>query len=115
MSIQRVPSVPFTQIANSALRDRRLSFKARGLLAMVLSNVGEWDATRTWLISQSDPDGRVSIQAALNELTDLGYRVVSKERDDKGHFRTVVTWFHEPKVSVSRRTGKPSDGKTDGR
>lgn len=106
MSIQRVPSVPFAQIANSALRDQRLSYKARGLLAMVLSHTGEWTASRNWLVQQSDIDGRVAVQAALNELTDLGYRVVSKEHDPStGHFRTVVTWHHEPNESVSRPTG----------
>lgn len=109
MSIQRVPSVPFTQIANSALRDRRLSFKARGLLAMVLSHVGEWDATRTWLVSQSDVDGRHTIQSALNELTHLGYRVVTKEHDDRGQFHTVVLWNHEPVVDNPAPTDRFPD------
>ena len=72
MSIQRVPQVPFAQIANSALRDKRLSFKARGILALVLSNTGEWEAGLRYLESQSDTDGRAAIQSGLNELTELG-------------------------------------------
>lgn len=95
MSIQRVPEVPFAQIANSALRDRRLSFKARGVLALVLSNVGEWEATAKWLRSQSDHDGKVAIQTALKELTDLGYREVSYERR-AGKVVTIVEWRHIP-------------------
>lgn len=115
MSIQRVPSVPFTQIANSALRDRRLSFKARGLLALVLSNVGEWNATLSWLTSQSDHDGKAAIQAALNELTDLGYRKVEKESRGPNDIRTVVTWYHQPNEPITRPTTNLTVDKLDGR
>jgi len=98
MTIQRVPGVPFAQIANTALRDHRLSYKARGILAMVLSNVGEWEATANWIEKQSEPDGIHAIQTGLNELTKYGYRRVTKERTPEGHIRTVVEWFH---VSIS--------------
>lgn len=113
MSINRVPEVPFAQIANLALRDRRLSYKARGLLAMVLSNVGEWQATAEWIEEQSEPDGRHAVQSALNELTEFGYRSVRKERLDDGRIATVVDWYHEPQVS--RPTGNPTVGNSDRR
>lgn len=112
MSIQRVPSVPFAQIANVALRDKRLSFKARGILALVLSHSGEWTAPMRWLESQSDHDGRVAIQAGLNELTDLGYRLVTRKRVN-GEIRTVVVWRHAPTVQETRPTGNPTVGESD--
>lgn len=96
MSINRVQETGFAQIANDALRDARLSFRARGILAMVLSHSGEWDAPRDWLVSQTEKEGREAVQTALNELTDLGYRVVTKERAANGTWRTVVGWFHTP-------------------
>jgi len=99
MSINRVPSVPFAQIANSALRDERLSFKARGILAMVLSNVGEWEATAEWITNQSQRDGSRAVQTALNELTELGYRRVSYLHEE-GQVRTLVEWFHTPTDSA---------------
>lgn len=114
MTIQRVPDVPFAQIANSALRDKRLSFKARGVLALVLSNVGEWEATLNWLTRQSDKDGRYAIQQALNELTELGYRSVSKALIE-GEMRTLVEWRHEPDASISRLPKNLTVGKLDGR
>lgn len=95
MSIQRVPEVPFAQIANSALRDKRLSFKARGVLALVLSNIGEWEASLRWLENQSDKDGKRAIQGALNELTELGYREVRYESRNQKVF-TIVEWRHIP-------------------
>jgi hypothetical protein len=93
MTIHRVPDVPFAQIANSALRDKRLSFRARGVLALVLSNVGEWEASLRWLTAQSDHDGRKAVQAALNELTELGYREVRYESHSQ-KVVTVVEWRH---------------------
>jgi len=110
MSIQRVPSVPFAQIANSALRDTRLSFKARGLLALVLSNVGEWEASRDWLMNQSDKDGQIAVQSALNELTECGYRRVVKERQPDGTFATIVLWFQVPECEDNRPVGNLPDG-----
>lgn len=113
MSIQRVPEVPFAQIANTALRDARLSFKARGVLAMVLSNVGEWQATAKWIEMQSEKDGPHAIQTALNELTELGYRRVTTERLPDGTLRTITTWFHEPQMI--RPADNPVAGESDGR
>ena len=113
MTIQRVPEVPFAQIANSALRDSRLSFKARGVLALVLSNVGDWEASRSWLINQSEKDGRHAIQEALNELTELGYREVRKVQEN-GKVRSIVEWRHEPSVSISRPTENLTVTKPDG-
>jgi hypothetical protein len=113
VGINRVEGVPFAQIANSALRDRRLSFKARGILAMVLSNVGEWEATASWIMEQSEQDGITSIQSGLNELTKYGYRQVSHERDVDGRVRTVTEWFHLDKET--RSSGNPTIGKPDHR
>ncbi len=106
MSIQRVPEVPFAQIANSALRDRRLSFRARGILALVLSNVGEWEAGRNWIVSQSDKDGKAAVQAALNELTELGYRVVVKKSEGYKAVTSVVEWFHLPYDEAEKSTAE---------
>lgn len=115
MTIQRVPEIPYAQIANNALRDRRLSFKARGILAMVLSHAGEWEATARWIEDQSAHDGPHAIQTALNELTALGYRSVSQERDSQGRLRTVASWKHTPDTPIIRPPGNPPTGLSDRR
>jgi hypothetical protein len=120
MSIQRVPVVPFAQIANETLREKRLSFRARGILAMVLSNVGEWQASRNWIVSMTSGEGKAAIQTALNELTELGYRRVVKEKDSNGRFQTVTEWFHFPhtesaKEPIIRPTENQTVGFPDGR
>ncbi len=80
---------------------------------MVLSNVGEWEATAEWIEEQSEPDGRHAIQTALNELTKFGYREVRRERLEDGRISTIVEWFHEPRVS--RPTENSTVGELDGR
>ena len=97
MSIQRVQQSGFAQVANGALRDKRLSWKARGLLAFVLSHSEEFSAPREWLEKQSDHDGQHAVRGALKELTDLGYRKVTKVQDAKTkHFSTIVEWNQYP-------------------
>jgi len=123
MTVQRVPEAPFAQIANEALRDKRLSFRARGILAMVLSHTGEWQANKTWLMTQTPEgtEGRDAIQTALNELTALGYREVLNERGPSGRLRTIVVWRHSPtavlesRPPVDRDTGDPATGPADDR
>jgi hypothetical protein len=96
MSVDRVPQVPFAQIANTALRDTRLSFRARGVLAMVLSHPGEWKANRDFIVSKSDKDGQKAVQSALNELNELGYRQVVKRQKEDGTWESYVQWSHQP-------------------
>jgi hypothetical protein len=114
VTVQRVPEAPFAQIANAALRDKRLSFRARGILAMVLSHVGEWEASARW-IGEQGPEGRDAIQTALNELTTLGYREVTQESTGDGGIRTVVVWRHVPEVADSQSTGNSTTVIPDGR
>lgn len=104
MTIQRVPNVPYAQIANSALRDSTLSFRARGILALILSNSGEWNASREWIEAQSREEGREAVQRALNELTIMGYRTVHKEQDAAGKWSSWVQWTHAPNA---RKTDRP--------
>lgn len=96
MTINRVPKVPYAQIANSALRDTSLSFRARGILALVLSNAGEWKASRGWIEAQSPTEGREAVQRALNELTASGYRIVHRAQDAAGKWSSWVEWTHSP-------------------
>jgi hypothetical protein len=67
------------------------------------------------LVSQSDHDGRAATQAALNELTELGYRVVTKESHGPDDIRTVVTWHHIPEDAISRPMTNSTVDKLDGR
>lgn len=63
---------PYTRISNASLRDARLSFKARGLLAYLLSHANGFDLSAAALLAVTT-DGRDAINAGIHELERLGY------------------------------------------
>ena len=79
----------YTSIANSAIQDKRLSFKARGLHHLLLSYPDNWEVNAKHLVEQSDKDGRDAIYSALKELTLSGYIKKIKHRKEGGTFQNV--------------------------
>jgi hypothetical protein len=63
----------FTQISNEVLLDERLSFKARGILALLLSRPKNWKIYIDEIIERSDLDGKHSVRTGLKELKTSGY------------------------------------------
>lgn len=63
----------FTQLPNAWLRDNQLSFRSRGLLALLMSHKpGEFKVTIKALASDN-PEGVDALRAAVEELEKLGY------------------------------------------
>ena len=75
----------FTIIGNTGLKDKRLTLKAKGLLAYMLSLPDDWTFYETELMEHSK-DGRDAIRSALRELEGAGYLVRDQEREDSGKF-----------------------------
>ena len=48
----------FTQIANQVLLDEQLSFKARGILALLLSRPKDWKIYLDEITNRSEKDGK---------------------------------------------------------
>jgi len=86
----------FTQIPNAWVRDSRLSFKARGLLAELMSHRTGWSITLKNLAQGKD--GRDAVRGAVNELIALGYLTRSDERghDEKGRLTDYTYQTHDP-------------------
>ncbi|MCD5345064.1 hypothetical protein [Agromyces sp. S2-1-8] len=63
----------FTQIANSWLRDDKLSYRARGVLSAVWSHDDGWSITLQNLASESPREGIDAIRTAVEELEAVGY------------------------------------------
>lgn len=81
----------FTIIANAALLDQRLSFKAKGLLALLLSRPDGWNFKVEWLVNQSQ-DGREAVRSGLKELEAVGYLKRQARRVEGGRLEGWV-WF----------------------
>ena len=79
----RLPQDNFTIIPNEWLRDRRMSQKARGVMAYILSHEMNYNLTTEQII-RDGKDGRDSVQAALRELEDLHYLVRHQDQNDDG-------------------------------
>lgn len=87
----------FTVLANDALNDQRLSFRARGVLAYVLSKPNDWRTVSELIAAQSPREGRDAIRTALRELADAGYLVREKVQDPAtGRWATISTIFEQP-------------------
>jgi hypothetical protein len=108
----------FTTLPNAMLRDRSLSFKARGMLAMILTNAEQWEVHQGWIVEQGT-EGREAIAGAMREAEAAGYAAFSEIRDG-GRFLRCVWTFHDAPIPVSERTNrtrwkpcdeKPCDGK----
>lgn len=75
-------------IANGMLQDESLSFRARGVLASILSRPPGW-RTNSEMLAQQGKEGRDAIRTALTELERAGYLRRTKERNADGTFASV--------------------------
>ena len=79
------PSDNYAQIHNNALADGRLSFKARGVLAYMLSRPPGWQ-TSVDRLAANGKDGSAAVKSALKELEQYGYLRRLKHRNSDGTF-----------------------------
>ncbi len=72
----------FVIVSRVPLDDTRLSFRAKGLHAYLLSKPDNWTVVVKHLVTQG-PDGKTAIMAALDELERHGY-IVRQHRTRRG-------------------------------
>lgn len=87
----------FVIVGNSAARDSRISFRARGLHHYLLSLPPGWRVT-TEQLGKENPEGREAIRTALNELIKFGYVTREKRQGERGRWSTVMTIRSKPRV-----------------
>jgi hypothetical protein len=88
----------FTVLGNEVLRDGRLSFCARGILAHLLSqHDGKREDIRK--LTERTPEGRERVASAMRELERFGYLKRTKKRTPEGQIYTEVDVFDAPEDS----------------
>ena len=99
MTIVRTPRIErdFTILPNRAIRDPHISYRARGVLAYVLSMPDNW-RTSAETLSRQGVEGRDAIRAAINELIAAGYARRVKSQDERGHFTTELHFYDYPRA-----------------
>ena len=75
----------YTVMSNYHLRDKSLSYKAKGLLSFMLSLPDDWDYSLNGLVSISK-ESRDGIRSILKELQEHHYLEIEKVRGEKGYF-----------------------------
>jgi hypothetical protein len=103
------PESGYSILRNAIVRDDRLSFKARGLLAYLLSHDEGWRVSAD-LLAQQGPDGRTAILSGMKELEEAGYLVRVKDRSEDGTFATHTVVYEEPQTEspVCPKSGFPT-------
>ncbi len=97
----------FTIIPNTLINNAEISFKAKGILAYLLSKPDNWRLIINDLISHSK-DGRDSVYAGLKELRIAGYLVLDIIRNQCGQiFQYVYHVYSTPVSNESLDTTTP--------
>lgn len=105
-------AIYYSKISNLVLQDKRLSFKARGLIAYILSLPDDWVIQAKHLETES-PQGREAIYSALQELAVFGYMQKEYTHNDEGHIiHTRWIAYDEPNSDANRTTGFPKFGES---
>lgn len=88
---------PYVMINKEAISDTRLSWKARGLLAYILSKPNDWKVILEHLENQA-PDGKTSLRSGIDELKKHGYviRVAVRKNKKIDHWEF---WVNETPIA----------------
>jgi hypothetical protein len=92
MSRLRQARAKSVTIPNSTIRDKSLSLKAKGFLALLLSFDDDWDFRFDHLVTLSN-DGREGTRSAMKELEDKKYLVKTPARDEVTRHFTGWDWI----------------------
>ena len=97
---------PFVQIDKRPLQNAALSWRARGLLAYLLSLPDNWTIRKTELQKHAT-DGRDATNAAFKELQKHGHIIQTTERDKNGRFLYTFEVVENLPLTEKPLTGGP--------
>ena len=98
----------FTQIANTLLEDSRLSWKAKALLCYLLSRPDNWKINKTDIQNRAI-DGRESMQSGLNELKEIGYLHIYRNKLENGQFDGWIWEYDDIPFDCERQENRTTE------
>lgn len=100
----------YTAMPNSAVTDERLSFRARGLLAYMLSRPPGWRFSAERIQAESPTEGRQAVAAGLRELSAAGYYRTERVKGSDGRFGMVTHVAESPDLLPPTGRRLPASG-----
>jgi hypothetical protein len=88
---KRTQEKDFVMVPNALLRRKDLSFRAKGLLSLIISFPDDWVLYQSKLTDYTN-EGKDAIRTSWNELLACGYIRSIKVKDERGHF---IGYDHE--------------------
>ena len=95
--IRREKNKNYTVMSNVHLFDKEISLKARGLLCTVFALPDNWEYSVNGLVALCK-ESETAVKSCMNELKEHGYLIVTKERNLKGLFEYVYTFYENPSL-----------------
>ena len=90
--IKRRKNYNYTTISTEPLKEKSLSLKAKGILAVIMTLPPSWDFSITGITSVLK-ENEYAVRSAIGELMKLGYCKRICERDEKGKIKGWVYVF----------------------
>lgn len=93
--IVRAKDTNYVVMDKTFLNDTRLSWKAKGILAYMLSKPDDWTFYLDELIKHST-DGKSSFKSGFNELKKYGYVRMERKKREDGTFKWEAVVCERP-------------------
>lgn len=87
----------FVVMSNRFLRNKEMSLKAKGLLALCLSLPEDWDYSMNGLVAICK-ENITAVRSALKELEEHGHMQILKKKNEKGHFSYEYIIYETPYI-----------------
>ena len=94
----------FTTLPNEIVKNKGMSFKARGMLLLVFSNCDEWRTSNEWFEGQAT-EGKEAIRSGMKELESLGHVQIEIKKGPDGVPQRIAFWHMRP-VDETKRTNQ---------
>ena len=103
MIIRTVKDKNYSVINNTVLRDERLSWRARGIAAFLLTQPDNWTINSDY-IWKKGIEGRDAVRNALKELEEANYIHRRKQQDKEGKWTTELALTEVPTTEYQKPT-----------
>jgi hypothetical protein len=109
---------PFARVAKAVLDDKRITWKAKGIFAYLMSKPDNWKGVIADVVNHG-ADGATAVRAAMTELESFGYARQERVRE-AGRMAGLVwhvtddpNYFAKPPRSENLHVENPEAGKAD--